>query len=334
MVPASFRVSSQLVDGSRAFRGGIGGPHLDDTDTLATGLQRITVELLQHSLHDLCGDEVGLDAAVAHTLGALDGVRAALDLAAPEIGEDVLASELAVLDSAADRLLPAYRANRLVVRIDDIARRFDTVLRPGAFGEVRRMLAERATSERTALVEDRRSFESTVHALRRAQARYLAWPTADDELAAAYGRRPIAHAFDTVAPGLRATYRQGRRAHKAVTGGELHELGAWRTGSSRLGHQLAVLRPLWPEVLDAMASSVQQLTDHLAEHHDLVELEDAVRCGPQTDVAASALVALTTQRRAELLHAAGAAGARVYHEPTRRFLDRLAAYWDAWTVSR
>ena len=50
--------------------------------------------------------------------------------------------------------------------------------------------------------------------------------------------------------------------------------------------------------------------------------------------AASALVALTTQRRAELLHAAGAAGARVYHEPTRRFLDRLAAYWDAWTVSR
>lgn len=308
--------------------------HLDDGDTLATGLQRVTVELLQDSLRDLCGGDAPLENAVAHTLGAIEGVRAALDLALPEIGEEVHQSELAVLDAAAQHLRPVHDAARLVARIDEISARFASVLQADAFGELRAGLVERTDTARSELLGDRIGFEHTVHALRRAQARYLAWPTTDDDLAAAYRRRTVTHAFATVEPGLAASYRAGRKARRAVASGEAERLDEWRAVASVLAHQLAILRPLWPEVLDAMASSVRGLTERLDEHHDLVVLEAELQRRPIDPVAATALAALTTHRRNELRRDADAAGARVYHEPTRRFLERLAAYWDAWSALR
>jgi CHAD domain-containing protein len=140
-----------------------------------------------------------------------------------------------------------------------------------------------------------------------AQARITLWPTMDDS-------------FDTLAGGLRLTYRLGRRAMKSAnTPNELHE---WRKRVKEHWYHAQLLRDVWPAMLKPYASVMQDLSRALGDHHDLHVLRDLV-------TAPSAIAAIDARQRA-LEAEARVIGARVYAEPSRAWLARMRNYWKAW----
>ncbi|HEX7832505.1 MAG TPA: CHAD domain-containing protein [Thermoanaerobaculia bacterium] len=140
-----------------------------------------------------------------------------------------------------------------------------------------------------------------------AQARIALWPALDDS-------------FDTLAAGLRLTYRLGRRAMKsAKTPDELHE---WRKRVKEHWYHAQLLRDVWPAMLKPYANVMQDLSRALGDHHDLHVLRDLV-------TAPTAIDAIDAKQRA-LEAEAHVIAARVYAEPSRAWLARMRNYWKAW----
>jgi CHAD domain-containing protein len=138
-----------------------------------------------------------------------------------------------------------------------------------------------------------------------AQARIAFWPPMDDS-------------FDTIAAGLRRTYRDGRRARNDAHSAEtLHE---WRKFVKTHWYHVQLLRHVWPPLTKAYAEMLDELSHVLGDHHDLHVLGENVP-GLQETIAA---------RQQELGKQAFALGARIYAERPKAFLARMRSWWNAW----
>ena len=79
--------------------------------------------------------------------------------------------------------------------------------------------------------------------------------------------------FETIEPGLRATYRRGRKGLRgAVRGASATALHEWRKDVKYHRHHLELLVGLGPDVLAGAAGTARRLGDLLGDHHDLHEL--------------------------------------------------------------
>lgn len=134
--------------------------------------------------------------------------------------------------------------------------------------------------------------------------------------------------------GVKRSYADGRVAWKlALSGPAPENLHEWRKEVKKLWYQLRLLRPIWPEQLDAACSELKTLSEYLGDDHDLFMLQEAVREKCSAEVRASELellCGLIGQRQAELRRAAMALGARFYAEKPSAFCERLGNYWQLW----
>jgi CHAD domain-containing protein len=299
-------------------------------EPLARGLRRVSVEQLDSALASMTTDSVGV--AVHEVRKVTKRIRAVLRLVRPGLGEDRYRFENHALRDTAQLLAPVRDAAVNVESISEIRLRFDEQLTPAVFsGVIDRLTVRRDRIETGALETE--EWSKAMYAMRSARARYAAWPV-DSDTARAHGMKVIAHRFRSVGTGLSRTYARGRdemaEAGRRPTTDNFH---AWRKRAKYLRHQLEILSPLWPDVLSGHAASLERLGDLLGTEHDLAQLLRLLAARPDLlpdPVERSLLVALVQHRRAELQTASLALGARVYAEPTRRFTERLAAYWDAW----
>ena len=138
-----------------------------------------------------------------------------------------------------------------------------------------------------------------------AQARIALWP-------------PMADSFDTIAAGLRRTYRDGRRAmNNAPSAEALHE---WRKFVKSHWYHIQLLRHVWPPLMKAHAGVLDELSHALGDHHDLHVLGES----------APELQRIIAARHHELETQAFALGARIYAERPDAFLARMRRWWTAW----
>lgn len=150
---------------------------------------------------------------------------------------------------------------------------------------------------------------NTLEQLVVAQARIGLWPQ-------------MADSFDTIAGGLRKTYRDGRRAMKQAHSAEaLHE---WRKTVKTHWYHLQLLRDVWPLLMKAHADALDELSHALGDHHDLHVLAASV------DPAPPELLDAIAKRQQELEAQAVALGARIYAERPDAFLARMRNWWSAW----
>lgn len=142
-----------------------------------------------------------------------------------------------------------------------------------------------------------------------AQARVALWPRMED-------------GFDTIAGGLRRTYRDGRRAMRDATTPEgLHE---WRKFVKTHWYHVQLLRHVWPPLTKAYAGALDELSHALGDHHDLHVLGASIDDAPQ-----ELADAIATKQKA-LEQQAFALGARIYAERPDAFLARMQNWWRAW----
>lgn len=161
----------------------------------------------------------------------------------------------------------------------------------------------------------------TLEGLAAARERVARWPLGDTGFAA-------------LAPGIRHSYRQGRRRMAAaLASGVDEDLHEWRKRAKDLWYHTRLLAPVWPEVMEARRRTLKQVSDALGDDHDLVVLGDLLAAEPAVlgdDAARAAVPPLIARRRGELQAEATRLGTRVYAEKPGAYVRRLGVYWRVW----
>jgi len=136
--------------------------------------------------------------------------------------------------------------------------------------------------------------------------------------------------WGAICPGVKKAYCEGRKSYQIVrsrTSAEnIHE---WRKRAKDLWYQMALLRPLWPEQIEAFACELKELGQYLGDDHDLsvlaAELKNLDEAG-----GGGAFEELICERQLELRTTALALGSRFYAEKPSLFCNRLRSYWHIW----
>jgi CHAD domain-containing protein len=244
--------------------------------------------------------------------------RAALRLLRPAIGEIAYRRENIALRDAARPLGVARDSKVLVVALDDLIERFEPATRSLQLDKFRRVLRQEQTSARQAitpaLVNERRKV------LREVKSRSERWKMTGDD-------------WQVLGGGLRRIYRGGKKKMKAATSSRVSEdLHDWRKQVKYLWHQLQILEPAWPGLLQELADQAHKLSEQLGDDHDLAVLHTKLKAhrdvfeGQDYD----ALVAVLERRRKTLQDKACELGARIFEEKPRRFTERIGQYWQLW----
>ena len=154
--------------------------------------------------------------------------------------------------------------------------------------------------------------------LRVVQSRVDSWPL-DDE------------SFATAANGLRRIYRDGRRAqHAAIAADDPEAWHEWRKRVKDLWYAARILKPAAPLELGAVVDEADGLAELLGDHNDLAVLRDALdeHARATTDHQAEQLRTAIDEAAFDLRRHAVPLGLRLYAEPPKRFVARVAAYME------
>ena len=274
-------------------------------------------------------DEVGQqpqerDEAVHDARKRFKKLRALLKLVRDEILQKTYRKENACFRDTARPLSEVRDARVLVEALDELGQHFPEApadeLRQGREELLRRQeeTARRVLDEQGALAD-------VAEVVRQAGKRVKAWA-------------PRAGDWSVLKAGLQCTYRQGRDAlavvHTASTDENLHE---WRKRVKDLWHQLEILEPICPDLLEGLANTAHVLADHLGDDHDLVVLSETMRdvfCTEGDGAHGAEWSRLILRRRRALQKDALRLGDELYRDRPKDFVRRLKAYWKAWRAEQ
>lgn len=299
-------------------------------EALGPGLQRLSLEQLDHAISGLSDPTADEDRAIHEARKAMKRLRSLLRMVRYEIGDRAYSFENAALRDAA-RLVSGVRESTISVEtVIRLAARFDGKLEVGALDDLAERLDRRSLRTRRRVLDESEAAATMLTDLRRARARFVAWPTSEAERKA-YGGVAVRDRFEAVSPGIGETYVRGRREmRRAFDDPRVEHFHLWRKRARYLRHQMEVLTPIWPEVVGGLAFSLERLGDILGEEHDLAVVLRLLAVDPNLcpdPIERSLFAALAQHRRAELQAAARVLGTRVYAERTSEFVGRLGAYW-------
>jgi CHAD domain-containing protein len=287
------------------------------------GVKRVVRRELDKAL-DLLGSKGDRDEAVHDARKAFKKVRAVLRLVRGEIGAKTYRQENRRFRDAARPLTEVRDAKALVEALDHLAERYPDEAGAVSLADARRVLQSDRRAIRKRVLRDDRTIPAVVAEVKAAQDRLRDWS--------------IPHkGWSALAGGIKATYKRGRRALAAAgedaTPENLHE---WRKQAKYVWHQLHLLEPVWPGVMEELAQEVKALADLLGDDHDLVVLRERLAASPEEfggKRRLTTLLELIDRRRGELGEEAFALGRRLYADRPREITSRLREYWRAWRAN-
>jgi hypothetical protein len=292
------------------------GYTLEENERLSNSVKRIAVEEIDLALNNLGSASADLDESVHATRQSLKRLGALVALARAELGAQVFEREWTCYRSAGRLLARARDAAVVVQTLESLLNRFSDELPEEAFAAERRYLAERRDTQFEIMVQDE-ALQQAFEMLSSARERVAAWPVK---------RR----GFKALREGVRHSYRTGRKGLRSVvrhpSPTSFHE---WRRPVKLLWHQLQILTPIWPPILNAHAEELHTLSDRLNENHDLdVFRHSALWSEFETQPhQQQALVSLVERRSRELEAEALPLGERLYTERPTCFMERFETYW-------
>lgn len=309
---------------------------LEPGERLAVGLRRLSLREIESAVSGFYDGEEFFGHAVHEARKSMKRIRALLRLVRFEIGEKAYRFEnLAMRDTA--RMVSDVRSSAVAVEtVSGVRRLYGALLAEQTFEELQDRLEVRRDRIELRAMEDPDLVPRVVANLEKAHARYAAWPT-DPGAREVYGVG-IRESFEAIGPGLRHTYRRGRRemvaAYRSPTP---HNFHWWRKRVKYLRHQLEILVPVWPEVMLGMALTVERIGELLGEDHDLAELVRVLQERPDLcpdPLERSLLRALAAQRRDDLETASRILGRRIFAESPDDLVKRIGAYWESMEMAR
>lgn len=139
---------------------------------------------------------------------------------------------------------------------------------------------------------------------------------------------------DTLATGLKHTYRSGRQtgrtAERQRTDEAFHE---WRKFAKYHWNQLGLLESCAEDILPSAHKCAGELAEQLGTHHDLAVLSQVLKTTPDDlgpDIDAAFALAAVDRRQAEIEENIRKLGMQVFAEKPRALKARFSAYLDGW----
>ncbi|MEQ8842361.1 MAG: CHAD domain-containing protein [Acidimicrobiales bacterium] len=299
-------------------------------ESVAAALHRITTHQFTIAINTLADPHAEIGEAATSASAALGRIEALLRLVRPSIGHDTCDAELEVLADTRTFLAGLTDGAAEIHALDELRARYDRALRPEALSELRDQLLHRYQLRRIqqlAAVQPGGERDHWLQQLRRARARFAAWPID----ASVQGKAPVSDAFDSFATGLERAYRKGAKQASADT----PKIAKWRRRVADLSHQIELLSGAWPEVMAATVASATDLADVLAEYEQFAALRHAVASDVVVDEATTAVVdSLCVHECAELMSIATTLAGRLYAESSDAFTERVGSYWSTRPAGR
>lgn len=284
-------------------------------ESLPLAIQRITVGLLESARSDLRHDaDDEFDEGIHGARKKLKRVRAILRLIRDEIGETAYRNENAVLRDTGRSIAAMRDARVLGETLVALLPPFDD-----SFAVTQAYLDERYRVAREHT--DRTVIVAALDNLGAARSRFAAFAI----------EGVVRNEFAAIAPGLRRTYKRGRRDHRRST--EVHDdhlLHAWRKQVKYLRHQMEALVPIDPDRIGRMVGPLEELGELLGVDHDLAVLAHLIATDPAAaagDADRVALAAILAERRAELAPSLHRLGAAIYSDTAGTFVARIGDLW-------
>ena len=291
---------------------------LDPTKPIPKAVRKTAEKQLRNIVETLSG-EAGLnpDEATHDARKRTKKLRALLRLIRPEVGNKIYRRENQALRDAARRLSAVRDAWVLVEALDGLLTPAADELTEHTVAPLRSELVrehralQAGQGEHDALGQAAADYE-------RVLARVSRWTLPD-------------HGWRSLDDGLAAVVQDGRRQMaRASSRGRAEDFHEWRKQVKYLRHQFELVRPAWPDVLEAMADTAAEIGDLLGTDHDLAVLRERVLGVPELTIETrQALLARIDERRGECQREALALGRRLYAEKPSALTTRLGRLWKA-----
>jgi len=294
------------------------GFRLKKNEGASAGIRRIAREEIDQTI-ELLENTKGDPAETVHELRKrFKRIRAVVRLVRDELGENVYRRENGALRELGRRLSPARDAAVRVSALDRLQKK-DGLSKKSVAPVRKRLVIRHGAAVRR--IRRAATVSAIARDLRRLRRRVRAWPLT----------KP---GFTCLEPGLRRSYRDGRRgetdAYATQTDEAFHE---WRKRAKDLRYHVQLLEPAWPELMKDMEQSLHDLTDRLGDDHDLADLRRTLTGsrGPVTSAGVvDRVVDRVAHRRSQLQGDARPIAARIYAEKPKVFSARIQSYWEAW----
>jgi CHAD domain-containing protein len=248
---------------------------------------------------------------------AFKRLRALLRLVRTSIGQTAYQRSNERLRACANRLAPARDGYVVAQSLQNHLARLDD---PSPYQAMHQRWLAEADAQLEAVLNDaelRTSLHNDLDSLRQDAEQWRLWPR---------------DGFALVAADLRATYRKGQRAMRALqtqpdaSPEAFHE---WRKRVKHLWYHLTLFREL--EGLEPLIQQADALGELLGLAHDQVVLEEKLRHQPE-DV--SALIALAQAEARRLEQEALRLGSALYAQRPNEFLARMWTRFTVWRARR
>jgi CHAD domain-containing protein len=284
---------------------------------LADEISRIATEQAERAIREI--DDASLDrhATVHQVRKRCKKLRGVLRLLRGPLDEDgTFSRENARFRDAARDLSKLRDAETLIGTYDALMEHFADEVNRKAFANVRRQL----TLRRNEIAGNAQDPDAQLAVVRQ---------TTMDGLERIPEWAERAEDFDSLAPGLRKTYRRGRKAMKSAYRDEAAEaFHEWRKRTKYHWYHCRILQILWQPVMQARSDEISRLADILGDEHDLsVFRETMTAMEPVDGETLSALMALIDRRRDELRNVARPLGKRVFAEKTKHLTRSFRSNW-------
>jgi CHAD domain-containing protein len=297
--------------------------HLKRSESVPEGIRRIAGEDLEFAASQLTGGQGrNQDEAIHEARKSVKRVRAVLQLMQIELG-DTYREESNCLRDAGRKLSRFRDASAVLEILDTLQQKSRNKLNPRTFDLIRReLLARKEHAEKQGDVQ--RALADIAASLRAASKRVKAWPLQTD-------------GFPAIAPGLRQTFRRGRKALARVQDCPRPEnYHDWRKRVKDNWYHLRLLEDLWTDIMHAYEKSLDDVQTWLGDDHNVVLLREQIVAEPDSygsDKEIALVLKLAEKYQKQLRDSACSLGRRVYYEEKpRQFVQRMRHLWDEWQV--
>jgi CHAD domain-containing protein len=293
---------------------------LKASESVPEGIRRIVIEEIDSATEQLSrSNSKNRDEAIHEARKSVKKIRGALRLVEPGLGDTYRKENRRLRDLG--RQLSQFRdAAAIIETFDGVIKKYKDSLQENTLASIQRGLdkSKRETEQNLDIDKVVKGAIATLGSVRK---RVNTWPLE-------------ANGFRAITPGLKATFRRGRKimavAQKDPRPENYHE---WRKRVKDHWYHVRLLENVWTEMMQAHEASLKNLETWLGDDHNLVVLRDKLASKPEDyggEKDMQLFLALADQYQKELREKSVSLGQRVYEEKPRQFTRNMEKLWDAW----
>ncbi len=280
--------------------------------------KQVIIRCISFMKHQITGSD-DIHTSIHESRKSCKRIRAVLKMIRDEMGYSNYYRENSFYRHLAGRMSGSRDDYVLLQCIENLARKRPEAFNEDALRPIKKLLSHRIKEATDQFNSQWGGFDHVIKDLEEAEKRILHCCSLRNDFAA-------------MERGLRRIYRRGYRYNRSGQRGEsMEEFHEYRKNTKYLLHQIELISPVYPKVMNAYAASLRKHAEQLGDTRDLDRLnlfleqipEGTLHPAPMED-----LQELIRVRKRKRLKKIFRRSSLLYAEKPKRFIQRLEAYWE------